>query len=89
MQPSIQYFWKRYSEMMNFTQAEQDAKLLKATRYCALKLIHSCLESSQYSSNLPPQSAMMLQLSLNIIKSQTEAIRTLFDLNVSEVVPGP
>jgi len=85
MQPSIQHFWKRYVELMGFSSEEQEAKLLKATRYCALKLIHSCLESSQYSPKLPPQSAMMLQLSLNILKSQKEAIRSLFDLKVTEV----
>lgn len=78
MQPSIRHFWNRYVALMEFSPEEARAKLRKATRYCALKLIHSCLESSQYADQLPPQSAMMLQLSLNILKSQEEAIRSLF-----------
>lgn len=84
-QPCIRAFWKNYIALMDFSEEEASQKLLKATRFCALKLIHSCLESSQYTEDLPPQSAMMLQLSLNILKSPEAAITTLFEL---ETIPA-
>ncbi len=83
MQPSVQIFWQHYSHLMGFSAEEEGQKLLKATRFCALKLIHSCLEAAQYSSELPPQSATMLQLSLNILKDPEAAVQGLFNLELS------
>jgi thiamine kinase-like enzyme len=81
MQPSIRRFWKTYCELMGFTKDESERKLLKSTNFCAMKLIHTCFETTPTSKDgLSPHAARMLQLSLNILKNPKESIKELFSL---------
>jgi thiamine kinase-like enzyme len=80
LQPSIGLFWEVYCQLMEFTSKESKELLIKTTRFCAIKLLHTCYESSIYAPNLSAQTVRMLQLSLNMLNTPEEAIETLFEI---------
>lgn len=80
MQPTMQHFWETYAQRMGYSEEEATAELLKATRFCAVKLLHTCYESSVHAQQLYSQSAKMLQLSFNILQSPEETIESLFGI---------
>ncbi|MCB9273851.1 MAG: phosphotransferase [Lewinellaceae bacterium] len=80
--PAIRHFWDSYCGHMNYSAGQAEENLLKTMNFCALKLIHTCFESTTTSEHLPPSSAKMLQLSLNMLKSPEEAIQTLLDMEL-------
>jgi hypothetical protein len=49
-------------------------------KFCGLKLIHTCFETTPYTQTLQPQSAKLLQLSLNILKAPESSISSLLGL---------
>ena len=77
MQPSMRQFWRNYVGLMEWTTDEARQNLLKTVGYCALKLIHTCYESIQQAPSMSTHTARMLQLSLNMLRSPEEAIRTV------------
>ena len=82
MQPSMRQFWQAYVKLMGWTADEAQSNLLKTVGYCALKLIHTCYESIQQASTMTLHTARLLQLSLNMLRSPEEAIRSV--LGISE-----
>ena len=77
LKPSLQSFWQNYSQQMNFTQMEADAALEKSLRFSGLKLIQTCRESLREQQQMPTSSAMMLQLSLNILSNPKQSSEQL------------
>ncbi|PHN00830.1 phosphotransferase family protein [Flavilitoribacter nigricans] len=80
LQPSIEAFWERYTACLGWDEPQAREHLLKAVRFTALKLMHTCFEASPYSQQLQPYSAKMLQLSLNLLKYPDDAIRNLLGI---------
>lgn len=80
MQPSMRQFWQVYTQRMGWSADEIRANLKKTVSYCGLKLIHTCYESIQQAPVMPPYSARMLQLSLNMLRSPDDAIRQVLSL---------
>jgi serine/threonine protein kinase len=80
VQPCISAFWKRYMQQLKFEQAQQRTSLIKAVKYAALKLIHSCFEMAPGSTVLQPTNVKMLQMSLNILRSPDNAAVQLFGI---------
>lgn len=89
VQPSIAQFWNRYAAQMKWSSGQAGSLLLKATRFCALKLIHACFETTPYSPSLQPMSVKLLQMSLNILRSpQDAAVRLLGITNTYKHEPN-
>ncbi len=80
IQPIMSSFWKKYADLQSFDNATNQAKCLKTIQFLALKLIHSCFETTQGVENLQPHSAKILQLSLNILKDPQRAIKDLLGI---------
>jgi len=80
MQPSMRQFWQVYTQRMGWSADAMRTNLKKTVGYCALKLIHTCYESIQQAPVMPPYSARMLQLSLNLLRAPDDAIRQVFGL---------
>ncbi len=80
MQPSMRQFWQTYARLMEWTDSDARANLQKTVGYCALKLIHTCYESIAQSPALTPQTARLLQLSLNLLRNPNQAIEAVFGL---------
>ncbi|WP_420146955.1 phosphotransferase family protein [Spirosoma sp.] len=83
MQPSMQQFWKTYAQLMDWTTEEAQSYLLKTVGYCALKLIHTCYESIQQATAMTIHTARLLQLSLNMLRSPEEAVRSVLGISLS------
>ncbi|GAB3642322.1 phosphotransferase [Spirosoma arcticum] len=79
-QPSMRQFWQVYTKRMSWSADEIRKNLQKTVGYCALKLIHTCYESIQQAPVMPPYSARMLQLSLNMLRSPDDAIGQVLGL---------
>jgi len=80
IQPSIRVFWKQYSEDNKWTVEVAQTRLEKAVRFTALKLIHTCFESTPYTKHLQPYCAKILQLSLNLLKYPEDSIQELLGI---------
>jgi thiamine kinase-like enzyme len=83
VQRPIQVFWKRYGQQMKWQPHQAEAMLIKATRFCALKLIHACFETAPYQKSLQPISVKMLQMSFNILRSPKDAATKLLGIPVN------
>ncbi|MBC7568367.1 MAG: phosphotransferase [Spirosoma sp.] len=81
MQPTMRQFWQTYAGLMPWTADEARANLRKTVGYCALKLIHTCYESIKQAPAMTPHTARLLQLSLNLLRTPDEAIRTVLNLS--------
>jgi thiamine kinase-like enzyme len=81
MQPTIHAFWNKYCAVMHIEN--QGAFLRKCLSFSALKLVHTCFESTIHAQRLQAHSAQMLQLSYNILKSPEEAAQSLMALNLT------
>lgn len=80
LKPAFQEFWKTYTQKMSFTPSQSREVILKAMKFCGLKLIHTCFETTPYTQTLQPQSAKLLQLSLNILKNPEMSIGSLLGI---------
>ena len=85
MLPSLKHFWQTYCRQMSFSEQETYVNLLKTVNFCALKLIHTCYESTVTSNTLSATSAKMLQLSLNILQSPEEAIGDFLKMDTQKL----
>lgn len=77
LQSSMQTFWDHYASGMGYS-ADQ---LQKTIRFCALKLIHSCFETTPHTQSLEPVGARLLQMSYNILKDPAAARDQLFGIS--------
>ena len=80
LKPAFQEFWKTYTQKMDLSKTQSQEMLLKSMKFCGLKLIHTCFETTPYTQTLQPQSAKLLQLSLNILKAPEQSISSLLGL---------
>lgn len=80
VQPWIQQLWARYVQQLKWPPAQIQPALLKTIRYCALKLIHTCFETTAPMPALQPVTVKMLQVAINILRSPEEAAVKLFGI---------
>ena len=80
IQPSIRQFWQAYVRGMCMEAATAAEQLLKSIHFCALKLIHSSLETTTGAESLSPYGARLLQLSFNILRAPEQARYNLFGI---------
>lgn len=80
IQPYIRKFWEAYVHGLGMDTSTANSRLLKAIHFCALKLIHSSLETTTGTENLSPYGAKLLQLSFNILRSPEQARYNLFGI---------
>jgi thiamine kinase-like enzyme len=81
VQPFIRAFWHAYVQGIGMDKSVADEQLLKSIHFCALKLIHSSLETTTGAENLSPYGAKLLQLSFNILRSPKESRYNLFGIH--------
>jgi hypothetical protein len=80
VQPCLQKFWQQYVLQMKWTALQAKAALIKVAQFCALKLIHTCFETTPYTSTLQPVTVKMLQISLNMLRSPADAANQLLGI---------
>lgn len=80
VQPWIQQLWSRYVKQIKWQPAQTEAALQKTIRFCALKLIHTCFETTTQQPSLQPVTVKMLQAAINILRSPAEAAIKLFSI---------
>lgn len=80
VQPCLQQLWQRYAQQMKWTPQQVQTSLQKTICYCALKLVHTCFETTAQSPVLQPVTVKMLQTSINILRSPAEAAVKLFGI---------
>lgn len=80
VQACISQFWNQYVQLMQWTPATRQTSLIKTIQFCALKLIHTCFETTAQVPTLQPTTVKMLQVSINILKNPTDAATKLFTI---------
>jgi hypothetical protein len=80
MQGALRAFWRSYSAGMGLKGAEASAWLLRTVRYGAARLLQTAYEHTHSASQLGGSLAVMLQLSLNIMRRPREAAAQLLGL---------
>jgi thiamine kinase-like enzyme len=81
VQPCIQQVWNRYAQLMQWNAAAKQTALTKTVQYCALKLIHTCFETTAQGTTLQPVTVKMLQVSINILRNPADAAVKLFGIH--------
>lgn len=80
VQPCLQQFWQQYVFQMKWPAMHAKTALIKATCFCALKLMHTCFETTPFTRTLQPLTVKMLQMSLNILRSPEDAALKLLGI---------
>lgn len=81
VQPCIAQLWNRYAQLMKWNVAARQTAMIKTIQYGALKLIHTCFETTAQSNTLQPVTVKMLQVSINILRNPADAAIKLFGLH--------
>jgi hypothetical protein len=81
VQPCIAQLWNRYAQGMKWNVAARQTNMIKTIQYGALKLIHTCFETTAQSNTLQPVTVKMLQVSINILRNPADAAIKLFGLH--------
>jgi aminoglycoside phosphotransferase (APT) family kinase protein len=77
MRPAVWSFWEAYVRHSRTTAACLGARLYRATRFAALRLLTAALEEAQARAELPAFVLPLLPLSQNILGRPTETARLL------------
>jgi aminoglycoside phosphotransferase (APT) family kinase protein len=80
LQPAFQALWRSYSSGMRFDEDTEVRMLLLCARYAAARLIQTCYEEMQASSQLSGNVVAALQLSLNIFEHTEDAVLHLWGI---------
>lgn len=81
VQVCISKFWNQYVQLMQWNPTTRQAAMIKTIQFCALKLIHTCFETTAQVPTLQPLTVKMLQVSINILKNPTDAATKLFTIH--------
>lgn len=81
VQPCIQQLWNRYAQLMQWSPAAKQTALIKTIQFCALKLMHTCFETTAQMPALQPVTVKMLQVTINILKNPADAATKLFGIH--------
>jgi hypothetical protein len=84
LQPGLRAFWKSYRLVRGLTGREATAFLVRATRYCAVRLIQRVHEQTREAVDLFANAICQLQLSWNILREPELACVHLLGL---ELIP--
>ena len=82
MQHFISACWKKYAELQSWDPPVGKTKFDKCTAFCALRLLHSCFETTPGAKSLRPYSARLLQLAHNILSNPSVAGEQLLGVNI-------
>jgi thiamine kinase-like enzyme len=82
MQQFISVCWKKYAELQSWDSPVGKTKFDKCTSLCALRLLHSCFETTPGAKSLRPYSARLLQLAHNILSNPVVAGEQLLGVNM-------
>lgn len=80
MQPTMQAFWKSYSEEMRLEPAAAREVLARSVLYCGARTVQTAYEYMQMSQQLSAPTLYMLQASMNILTQPAEATRELLGI---------
>jgi Phosphotransferase enzyme family len=82
MQEFFSSLWKKYVAHNNWDDTTARNKLEKCTRFCGLRLLHSCFETTPGVESLQPYSARLLQLAHNILSNPMTAYQQLLGIKI-------
>jgi aminoglycoside phosphotransferase (APT) family kinase protein len=77
MRPAARAFWDAYAQHSRGTARELSARLDRATRFAAARLLTAALEEAQARAELPPTVPSLLPLAQNILRHPREAAHLL------------
>lgn len=80
IQPLMHLFWETYTQKIQLVGEYKNTAIQKAVKFLAIKLIHTCFEAIQQYETMPPNSARLLQMSLNILRNPEKAIIDLLGI---------
>jgi Phosphotransferase enzyme family len=88
IQPSIRAFWESYVDYARLAPPAAGRLLLRAVRFCGVRLIHTAYEQLMGISELSTHAVALLQLADNVLDRPAEASRHVLGLSThQEVVP--
>jgi thiamine kinase-like enzyme len=81
VQPSIRSFWARYAQCMALRAANSDRFLLRAVKFCALRLLVMALEMAPAVSSVNVYMIALVQVAMKILSQPGDAATELIGLS--------
>jgi hypothetical protein len=75
MRPVLNTFWDAYANTRGFDEKLAQQELTRCMRFGAARLTWSAIEQRLYASQLDPAATALLQVSLNILKDPSRAVK--------------
>jgi aminoglycoside phosphotransferase (APT) family kinase protein len=80
VQPAMQVFWRTYTQQMGLGEEAAEARLLRAVRHGAARLVQTALETMQTAAEVTGNILLLLQLSLSMLQRPQEAAANLLGI---------
>jgi hypothetical protein len=80
MQPAIRAFWQGYIDARGIDRDAAAVLLTSSMKFGAARMIQTAYESMQFSPQISPNAVCMLQVSFNVLREPSEAVRHLLGL---------
>lgn len=80
LHPSIRAFWRSYLETSGIPRQHAADHLIRSIEYGAARMVQTAFESLYFLPGMTSHGAMLLQVSLNILRNPMEAATALYGL---------
>lgn len=80
MRPVLKAFWQSYASTRGFDVAQSRSELDRCMRFGAARLVWSAIEQRLHVTELDATANALLQVSLNVLKDPSRAVRELLDV---------
>jgi len=77
VKPAMRAFWDEYVKALPIPDAQADARLERCVAYAGARMLQTALETLHYAPSMSAHVALVLQISLNILRDPRAAVREI------------
>lgn len=77
VKPAMRAFWDEYVKSLPIAEGQADARLERCVAYAGARMLQTALETLHYAPSMSAHVALVLQISLNILRDPRTAVREL------------
>ena len=77
VKPAMRAFWDEYVKSLPIHESQADARLERCVAYAGARMLQTALETLHFAPQMSAHVALVLQISLNILRNPRAAVREI------------
>jgi hypothetical protein len=82
VQPAMRAFWEAYVQALPIHESQAEARLEKCVAYAGARMLQTALETLVFAPAMTAHVALVMQVSLNILRDPRAAVREVLGASV-------